>query len=51
MTRIFYRLFFFENGFHSGCAAGLRLLFRPKTVHYSTKNVYTSEMTFLALEP
>ena len=27
----------------------LCLLFRPKTVHWSTKNVYTSEITFLAL--
>ena len=24
---------------------------RPETVHYSTKDVYTSEMTFLALHP
>jgi len=29
----------------------LCLLFRPKTVHWSTKNVYTSEITFLASVP
>ena len=29
----------------------LCLLFHPKTVHCSTKNVYTSEITFLALVP
>jgi len=29
----------------------LCLLFRPKTVHCSTKNAYTSEITFLALVP
>ena len=29
----------------------LCLLFRPKTVHCSTKNTYTSEITFLALLP
>ena len=29
----------------------LCLHYRPETVHYSTKDVYTSEMTFLALHP
>ena len=29
----------------------LFLLFHPKTVHCSTKNAYTSEITFLALVP
>ena len=29
----------------------LCLLFRPKTIHCSTKNAYTSEITFLALVP
>ena len=29
----------------------LCLFFRPKTVHCSTKNAYTSEITFLALYP
>ena len=29
----------------------LCLLFRPKTVHCSTKDAYTSEITFLALVP
>ena len=29
----------------------LCLLFRPQTVHCSTKNAYTSEITFLALVP
>jgi len=29
----------------------LCLLFCPKTVHCSTKNAYTSEITFLALQP
>ena len=36
----------------SGC--DIRLVFyffRPKTVHCSTKNAYTSEITFLALHP
>ena len=35
----------------SGWTSVLCLLFRPKTVHCSTKNVYTSEITFLALVP
>ena len=36
----------------SGCDTSvLCLLFRPKTVHCSTKNAYTSEITFLALVP
>ena len=51
MTRIFRRLFLWK---WIPCQAGtsvLCLLFRPKTVHFSKKNVYTSEITFLALVP
>ena len=29
----------------------LGLHYRPETVHYSTKDAYTSEITFLALQP
>ena len=35
----------------SGCDIRLCLLFRPKTVHCSTKNAYTIEITFPAYVP
>ena len=39
----------------SGCDTAvtsvLCLNYRPETVHYSTKDAYTSELTFLALLP
>ena len=46
--------YFCENGSHGPCQAltsVLCSLFRPKTVHCSTENAYTSEITFLALVP
>ena len=33
----------------SGCDIRLVFTFRPETVHCSTKDAYTSEITFLAL--
>ena len=48
MTRIFHRLFYLD-GFHVQAVTSVWcLLFRPKTVNCSTKNAYTSEITFLA---
>jgi len=50
MTRIFHRLFLWKWIPCQAVESVLCLLFRPKTVHWSsTKNAYTSEKTFLAL--
>ena len=35
----------------SGCDISLVLHYRSETVHCSTKDAYTSEITFLALQP
>ena len=51
MTRIFRRLFLWKWIPCQAVTSVLCLLFRPKTVHFSKKNVYTSEITFLALVP
>ena len=51
MTRIFHRLFLKKWIPCQAVTSVLCLLFRPKTVHCSTKNAYTSEITFLALHP
>ena len=51
MTRIFHRLFLWKWIPCQAVTCVLCLLFRPKTVHCSTKNAYTSEITFLALVP
>ena len=50
MTRYFID-FFVKMDSMSGCGIRLLFTFRPKTVHCSTKNAYTSEITFLALVP
>jgi len=49
VTRIFHRLFLWKWIPCQTSTSVLCLLFRPKTVHCSTKNTYTSEITFLAL--
>ena len=46
MTTIFHIIFVKIDSM-----SGLCLLFRPKRVHCSTKDAYTSEITFLALVP
>ena len=46
---IIFHIIFVKMDSMSGC--DIRLLFRPKRVHCSTKNAYTSEITFLALVP
>ena len=51
MARIFHRLFLWKWIPCQALTSILCLLFRPKTVHCSTKNAYTSEITFLALHP
>ena len=51
MTRIFHRLFLWKWIPCQPVTSVLCFLFRPKTVHCSTKNTYTSEITFLALVP
>ena len=51
MTRLFHRLFLWKWISCQALTSVLCLLFRPKTVHCSTKNAYTSEITFLALVP
>ena len=51
MTRIFHRLFLWKWIPCQAVTFVLCFLFRPKTVHCSTKNTYTSEITFLALVP
>ena len=51
MTRIFHRLFLWKWMPCQAVTSVFCLLFRPKTVHWSTKNAYTSEITFLALHP
>ena len=51
MTRIVHRLFLWKWILCQAVTSVLCLLFHPKTVHWSTKNVYTSEITFLVLVP
>ena len=51
MTRIFHRLFLRKWIPCQALTSVLCLLFLPKTVHCSTKNAYTSKITFLALVP
>ena len=55
MTRIFHWFFMWKVDPVSSCDTAvksvLRLHYRPETVHCSTKDVYTSEITFLALLP
>ena len=51
MTRIFHRLFLWKWIPCQAVTSILCLLFRPQTVHCSTKYPYTSEITFLALVP
>ena len=51
MTRIFHRSFLWKWILCQVVTSVLCLLFRPKIVHCSTKNAYTSEITFLALVP
>ena len=51
MTRIFHRLFLWKWIPCQAVTTVLCLLFRPKTVHCSTKDAYTSEITSLALVP
>ena len=51
MTRIFHRLFLWKLNPCQAVTSVLCLLFRPKTAHCSTKNAYTSEISFLALVP
>ena len=47
MTRIFHWFFMWKMD----PISGLCLHYRPETIHCSTKDVYTSEKTFLALHP
>ena len=52
MTRIFYWIFYVKDGshvrlWHPSCV----YITAHETVHCSTKDVYTSEITFLALRP
>ena len=51
MNRIFHRLFVWKWIPCQASTTVLCLLFRPKTVHCSAKNSYTSEISFLALVP
>ena len=54
MTRIFHRLFLWKWIPCLPCQAVTSVLclhYRPETVHCSTKDAYTSEITFLALKP
>ena len=51
MTRIYHRLFLWKWIPCQFVTSILCLLFCLKTVHCSTKNAFTSEITFLALVP
>ena len=51
MTRIFHLLFCGKGIPCQAVTSILCLLFCPKAIHCSTKNAYTSEITFLALVP
>ena len=51
MTRIFHRLFFVKMDSISGCDIRRVFTFPPKDNTLQYKNVYTSELTFLALVP
>ena len=51
MTRIFHWFFMWKMDSMSGFYSVLCLHYRPVTVHCSTKDAYTSEITFLALNP
>ena len=53
MTRIFHWFFYVKDGSRpcQALTSVLCLHYRPVTVHCSTKDAYTSEITFLALHP
>jgi len=52
MTRIFHWFFLCERWIPcQALTSVLCLHYRPETVHCSTKDVYTSEITFLAIHP
>ena len=53
MTRIYHWFFYVKDGSRpcQALTSVLCLHYRSETVHCSTKDVYTSEITFLALHP